>query len=69
MDPYLALVVFVPVLATGSTGIVILNKRQLPLWPCVLAIAAGCIGIILLLYLDKTNTLLQYDVWLKRGMP
>ena len=69
MDPYLALVVFMPVLATGSTGIAILKKRQLPLWPCTLAIATGCIGIMLLLYLDKTNTLLQYDIWLKRGMP
>lgn len=69
IDPALTLIVFLPVLITGlvyryagSDG------RRGKLWG-TLAVFAGLAGILLLLYLDWSCTLLQYETWIERGMP
>jgi hypothetical protein len=69
VDPYAALAVFIPVLLVGIVEVILLKRRGLPIWPGILTTAVGCIGILLLLFLDRTNTLVQYEVWLQRGMP
>ena len=34
-----------------------------------ISIFLGILGTCSLIYLDKTNTLLQYNIWIERGMP
>jgi len=68
-NPYLALAVFVPAAVVGVARVTAGRLWRLRAWPGLLAIAIGCAGVALLIYLDRTNTLLQYEVWLARGMP
>ena len=34
----------------------------------VVGVVVGVIGSGLLVYLDRSNTLLQYEIWIQRGM-
>lgn len=69
VNPYSAMVVFVPVTVTGLVHVLALRRRQTWKWPGTMALAVGLAGVALLIYLDTSNTLLQYEVWLHRGMP
>ncbi len=68
-NPWLALVVFVPAALVGVLHLVARRHRRLPAWPGMAAMVIGCGGVGLLVYLDWSNTLLEYGVWLDRGMP
>ncbi len=68
-DPYVALYVFIPVLIAGVLCGIARFRVRGSITRSVYAIVIGCIGIIFLIYLDKSSTLLQYSVWLLRGMP
>ena len=68
-NPYVALYVFIPVLIAGVLCGVMRFRIRGSTTRSVYAILIGSAGIIFLIYLDKSNTLLQYGVWLIRGMP
>ena len=46
-------------------GIIKIKNNKL----AITSIFLGILGIGSLAYLDKTNTLLQYNIWVERGMP
>ena len=65
-DPWTGLEVFVPSLILGLARLALQGRGDLWGW---MAIAAGTAGIILLAWLDHSCVLLQYEVWIDRGMP
>jgi len=69
VDPWLALVLFVPVAVAGLAHVAVARRWRLSRRLGLLALAVGGAGIGLLLYLDRTDALLQYEVWIERGMP
>ena len=68
-NPYHALTVFVPIGFMGLISLLISSHSQFHQWLSVLAILIGFFGVLLLIYLDQSNTLLRYEVWIDRGMP
>ena len=68
-DPYLALFAFVPITIVGLAHLAFLRFGGLAGWFATLAIIVGISGMGLLVYLDRSNTLLQYEAWIERGMP
>lgn len=69
LDPWMALLVFLPVALTGLLNRLTCSEQGCrALWG-YLAIAAGLAGVLLLAYLDLSGTLLQYEAWIERGMP
>ncbi len=66
VNPYALLGVFIPLLILG---LVFYKQIQPRKWPSIISIVIGLVGIALLIYFDKADILLQYDVWIKRGMP
>jgi peptidoglycan/LPS O-acetylase OafA/YrhL len=69
VDPYITLALFSPLAAMGAWGLLVGRKTGLPRKLCLTAIVLGLCGIALLVYLDRSNTLLQYEKWIERGMP
>ena len=67
-NPYLALALFVPLVIDGLLCLVFSLGTQEPRWVSMCAIATGIAGVVFLVWLDKSNTLLQYEVWLVRNM-
>ncbi len=68
-DPYAALVVFVPVALAGILRLVLQRSNTAARWCALCAVLIGIAGVALLVFLDQSNTLLQYEVWIQRGMP
>jgi len=68
-NPYVALYVFIPVLIAGVVCGIARFRFRGSTTRSLYAILIGGVGIVFLIYLDKSNTLLQYSVWLIRGMP
>lgn len=66
-NPWSLLAIFVPLLAAGilSRGWRGSSHRRSSLF----AILIGGAGIALLTWFDLGNVLLQYEVWIRRGMP
>lgn len=69
VSPYMGLFSFIPVLSVGICSRVAARKHPATVKWSYLAAVSGIAGILLLLYLDLSNTLLQYEVWIERGMP
>ncbi len=69
MSPYVALALFVPVVVAGALHLTLLRGSGAAKWCGVCAILVGIAGVGLLVYLDQSNTLVQYEVWIERGMP
>ena len=67
MDPYDSYWIFIPLLITGIvfTTVAPNKKRTDGVW----AVTIGLSGILLILYLDRTNALLEYGRWIERGVP
>jgi hypothetical protein len=64
-EPWLLTVVFVPRVILGAVAL--LRKRALVAG--IVALTLGLCGMATLTYIDRTNTMLQYERWLSRGMP
>ena len=62
-EPWLLVALFVPTIVMGLVVI----KRHIMV--AVLLITIGSSGLAVLTYIDRTNTMVQYDRWLSRGMP
>ncbi len=69
MNPYLGLWLFVPIALAGMVRLLVSWRAPGAKWPALASLLTGMLGIGLLAYLDITNTLLEYGVWLDRGMP
>ena len=69
IDPYRLLVVFVPVAIIGLIHLAAVRSPGHHRWLAVSAFTIGLLGVVFLVYLDRSNTLLQYEVWIERGMP
>ncbi len=69
VNPYLALALFVPVAVAGILHLTFLRSSGAARWCAILAVVIAIAGTGLLIYLDQSNMLLQYDVWCERGMP
>jgi len=69
LNPYSALMVFGPVTIAGILHLSFIRCCGIARWCSILAIVVGIMGSGLLVYLDHSNTLLQYEVWIQRGMP
>ena len=67
INPNLANLFFIPAVLAGCFNII--SRRSDRLWGGVIAAFTGVAGITLLIYLDRSNTLLQYETWFRRGMP
>lgn len=63
-EPWLLVIVFVPTVVLG-----LLSLRRNSVVAGVLALLVGLAGIATLTYIDRTNSMLQYDRWLSRNMP
>ena len=64
-EPWELSLFFVP---TAILGFVTFRRRLLR-WGALFALFLGTGGILLLAYIDYFNVLVQYDRWLRRGMP
>ncbi len=65
MDPYSFLLLFIPLFVIGLVGLRYQQARKYALTAVGIAVS----GIVLLLVLDRTNTLVEYEAWIDRGMP
>lgn len=68
-EPFTSLAVFVPAALAG--GGMLGFRRSMPEVKRVgaIALAVGLAGIALVVWLDRTNRLVQYERWIRRGMP
>ena len=69
VNPYLALVVFVPTVLVGAIDWFHKRTDRRAAAMSLFALCAGIAGILLLVYLDRSNSLLCYETWIRRGMP
>ena len=67
--PYWCIAVFIPAALVGTINLVSSKPQATPWIPGIAALLAGIIGSAYLVYLDASNTLLPYQVWIERGMP
>jgi hypothetical protein len=68
-EPFTSFILFVPLAVIGG---VLLTLRGLFVGitrPSAFALAVGLAGVILIVCLDRTNRLVQYNRWVQRGMP
>jgi hypothetical protein len=64
-DPWMLLAAFAPTAILGFVAF----RRRANFLGAILACVVGLGGIGYLVYLDRTNRLLQYETWIERGMP
>ena len=62
-EPFTAYLLFVPLAIAGGGSL----KKIGP--AAAVAFAVGLAGIALIVWLDRTNRLVQYERWIERGMP
>jgi peptidoglycan/LPS O-acetylase OafA/YrhL len=62
-EPFTTLWLFIPLAVAGAVS---LKKSGRP---AAFALGIGLAGISLVVCLDQTNRLVQYERWVKRGMP
>ena len=68
-EPRLLLLIFAPLLLAGLLTFRRDEAASALVWPARTAALIGLSGILLIGYLDRTNSLVQYERWLERGMP
>gem|GEM_PF-4576354 len=66
-SPYIALTVFIPVLVTGLVQIIFQRRDHSAVFWGASALFMGLAGIVLLVYLDRSETLVHYDEQIVRG--
>ncbi|SRR6266516_4558388 len=69
VNPYILLAFFIPLIVVGIYFSATHNNYQINKQYGIVLTIIGLVALLLLVYFDKTNTLLQYEVWTKRGMP
>lgn len=66
VEPFLSYLFFIPLLVIS---IFVWRKNHLLRRVAMLTASIALLGIVLIVVLDVTNYLVQYDRWLKRGLP
>ena len=69
VQPYLGMVVFLPLAAVGLVGLVRGKGSGSMRRMYIAAMIVGLLGAALLVLLDRADILLQYETWIERGMP
>ncbi len=69
VNPQGIYLVLVPLFAVGFISAFKNRRERSQLLPAVLLGLVSLSGMILIQVLDKTNHLLQYEEWVRRGMP
>jgi hypothetical protein len=69
LNPYHAITAFISLGITGLIYLLTIRCLGYQRWLSVSAILIGLLGVTVLVWLDRSNTLLQYEVWIERGMP
>lgn len=68
-EPLTSLGLFVPLAAAGTVCFALRHRFTGIARASVCALAVGLAGVALIVALDRTNRLVQYDRWIQRGMP
>ncbi len=68
-EPFTALFLFIPIALLGAGSCLKRQKCAGVARASVCAVAIGLGGIALIVTLDRTNRLVEYERWLNRGMP
>jgi hypothetical protein len=68
-EPFTSFILFVPLALVGAVLFALRRKFVGVARPCAPALAAGLVGVVLIIYLDRTNRLVQYDRWVQRREP
>ncbi len=68
-EPFTSLILFVPLALVGAVCFGMRNRFTGIARASICALAVGLAGVALIVTLDRTNRLVQYDRWIHRGMP
>ena len=68
-EPFTSFSIFAPLVLSGAAAVLTRRLRPRLFVPGAVAIAVGILGIATVIYLDQTNRLVQYERWIRRGMP
>jgi hypothetical protein len=68
-EPLMTLVLFVPTALAGAISLLFARRLGPIVRPATLALATGVAGITLVVWLDQTHRLVEYQRWIERGMP
>ncbi len=68
-EPFTSLILFVPLAVVGAVCLAMRHRFTGIARASVCALAVGLAGVALVVTLDRTNRLVQYDRWIHRGMP
>ena len=68
-EPFTSLILFVPLAVIGAVCFAMRHRFTSIARPSVFALVVGLAGVALIITLDRTNRLVQYDRWIHRGMP
>jgi hypothetical protein len=68
-EPFTSFILFVPLAVVGAFCFTLRHRFTGIARASVCALTLGLVGIALIITLDRTNRLVQYDRWIHRGMP
>jgi hypothetical protein len=68
-EPFTSLILFVPLAVVGAVCFALRDRFTGISRASVCALLVGMAGVALIITLDRTNRLVQYDRWIHRGMP
>ena len=68
-EPFTLLILFVPLAVVGSACFTMRHRLIGVARVSICALLVGLAGVTLVITLDRTNRLVQYDRWVHRGMP
>lgn len=68
-EPFASLILFVPLAVVGAVCFAMQHRSIGIARASVCMSAVGLAGIALIIALDRTNRLVQYDRWIHKGMP
>ena len=68
-EPFASFILFVPLAFIGGVLLALRGRFVGIARPSAFALAVGLAGVVLIVCLDRTNRLVQYDRWVQRGMP
>jgi len=68
-EPFTSLLLFVPLALGGGLGFALRHRCPGLARAGLGALAVGLAGLVLIITLDRTNRLVQYDRWIQRGQP
>src|SRR5215212_6308594 len=68
-EPFTSLILFVPLVVVGAFCFAMRHRFKGITRASMCALVVGLAGIALVVTLDHTNRLVQYDRWIHRGMP